>query len=514
MNNVEAMKHAKDGLDVLPDLLGHAADDTPVDEIPGDDLIRMKWYGVFHRQQTPGLFMMRLRIAGGRLTTAQARVISGIARDFGGDSLDLTTRQNIQLRHLTLVVIPEVWDRLGAVGITSMQTGMDNVRNYVGCPLAGLDGDELIDTTPIIAALGAAHLGAREFSNLPRKFNVAITGCREDCGQAQAQDLAFVPATRNVGGRRTVGFNVLVGGALGGTSPRLATPLAAFVLPSGVAALFTALLRVYRDHGPREQRGRARLKWLIAERGMEWLRDAVQREMGSLLLHPGIDAREHFGGDHLGAHRQREPEMYYAGLHVPVGRISADQLDGLARLASRYGSGEIRLTTGQNALIPNVRGSALSKLLAEPLLRELRPDPPAVWRNLVACTGIDYCHYSLIDTKSRAVELATDLEARGIVVPPETRIHISGCVHACARHRIGDIGLQGANVRVGDRIEEAADVYVGGRLGPDARLATLHSAKVPMTDMADVLASLIEDGTAGAERRPTPVEEAVAEVAG
>jgi ferredoxin-nitrite reductase len=235
MNKIEAIKREEDGLGVLPRLHAHATAETPVEEIADDDLVRMKWYGVFHRQLAPGRFMMRLRTPGGRLTSAQAEAIATSVRDFGSGDIDITTRQNVQVRGLALRDIPQVWERLERAGMTSLQSGMDNVRNYVGCPLAGLDADEVYDTTPLLAELGRAHLGLREYSNLPRKFNVSLAGCRDDCGHAIVHDLGFVPATRNVGGRPTVGFNVLVGGALGGTSPRLARPLDVFVAPSQVA---------------------------------------------------------------------------------------------------------------------------------------------------------------------------------------------------------------------------------------------------------------------------------------
>ncbi|MHB8575929.1 MAG: ferredoxin--nitrite reductase, partial [Dehalococcoidia bacterium] len=332
------------------------------------------------------------------------------------------------------------------------------------------------------------------FSNLPRKFNVAIAGCREDCGQSQTQDLAFVPATREIDGRRTAGFNVLAGGALGGTSPRLATPLDVFVRPEDVVEFFTAVLAVYRDNGPREQRAKARLKWLIAEWGEAGLRAAVERELGFPLLSAGTPQTVRTAGDHLGVHYQRVVGMKYVGLHVPVGRISAEQLEGLARLADEYGTAEVRLTVDQNVVLPNVTSMRLPRLLQEPLLRELRPDPSGIWRNLVACTGNDYCHFSLIDTKGRAVELARELERRGVSVPNGTRINVSGCVHACGKHHIGDLGLVGTTIRVGDRVDEAVDIFVGGRLGDDARLARLTREHVPLADLAAVAEELLGAG--------------------
>lgn len=493
MNQIEAIKTAKDGLDVWPDLVRYAAECTPIEDIPADDLQRFKWYGVFHRQQRPGTFMMRLRAPGGRLTAHQVRTIAEVAREFGHGSADVTSRQNIQLRDLVLHDIPTVIARLEAAGVSALQTGLDNVRNYMGCPLAGLDADEVIDTTPILEAIGRAHLKVREFSNLPRKFNLSIAGCREDCGHAQTQDLGFVPATRLIDGRAVVGFNVLVGGALGGTSPRLATPLDAFVEPHEAVDLFVALLRVFRDHGPRGKRAQARLKWLIEAWGEERLRDEVEAQLGRPLARAGEPTGHRTAGDHLGVHAQRDPGLSYVGLHVPVGRITAAQLTELARLSERYGGGEVRLTVDQNVILTHVRDEVLPDLLDEPLLQALRPEPGNLWRNLVVCTGNDYCHYSLIDTKTRAVELVTELERRGVDAAEGTRIHMSGCVHACGKHHVADIGLQGANVRIDGRVEEAADIFVDGRLGPGGRIGTRTGDRVPMTGMADALEGLLRE---------------------
>ena len=492
MNKFEQMKHDKDGLDVWPDLLRYAAENTPVEDIPEDDLNRMKWYGVFHRPQVPGTFMMRLRITGGGMTSTQARAIACLGREFGHGSVDITTRQNIQLRGLRLADIPTILERLSNAGMHTLQTGMDNVRNLIGCPLAGIDGMELFDSTPLLMAVAEVHqVAGKEFSNLPRKLNVSIAGCRDDCGHAQTQDLGFVPATTDIDGRRVAGFNVLVGGALGGTSPRLATPLDVFLKPSEVVGFFLSLMRIYRDNGPRGVRTKARLKWLIAEWGEERLRSAIEADMETTLRRAGTDERLHIAGDHLGIHPQRQVGMNYVGLHVPVGRITVEQLESVADLAERHGRGEIRLTIDQNLVIPFVPDSALSEFLAEPVVKVLRVNPPAVWRNLVACTGNDYCHFSLIDTKTHAFNLATDLERKGIQIPKGTRIHVSGCVHACGKHHVGDIGLQGTNIRLGSKVVEAADVYTGGHLGKDARLATKVLQNVHTGDLPVLVEALV-----------------------
>jgi ferredoxin-nitrite reductase len=500
VNKFEVMKAEKDGLDVWPDLLRYAAEDTPVDQIPEDDLQRMKWYGIFHRPQTPGTFMMRLRLPGGRATSAQLRVIAGFAAAGPHPYLDLTSRQNIQLRGFRLPDVPGMIGTLRGAGVLAQQTGLDNVRNVMGCPIAGLDGEEVLDATDVVEALVDPYLGNRAYSNLPRKFNVSVTGCRQDCGHAQTQDLGFIPATRD----GVAGFNVLVGGALGGTAPRLATPLDVFVEPHEVQALFLALLRVYRDHGPRERRTQARLKWLIEEWGEARLREAVVAELGQPLRPAGTDERSTVAGDHLGVHSQRQTGFSYVGLHVAVGHISADQLIEVSRLADVYGAGEVRLTLDQNVLIPHVPDASLPALLAEPLLKELRPEVPAIWRSLVACTGNDFCHYSLIDTKGTAVRVATELERRGVEAVPGTRIHISGCVHACAKHHIADIGIQGVNVRLDGKVEEAGDVFTGGRLGEDGRLAKRTQEKVLLTDLADAIEGLLTASSTATTNATTP----------
>ena len=493
MNRFEALKAEKDGLDVLPDLLRYAAQRTPIEQIPEDDLDRMKWYGVFHRKQTPGLFMLRLRIQGGQLSGEQLHALAAITRELGHGSADLTTRQNVQLRGLTLPDVPHVLQRLEAVGITTRQSGMDNVRNFIGCPLAGIDAAEVYDTRPLLRDLQRAFLGRHDFSNLPRKFNVSLAGCREDCGHAQTQDLGFLPAMRSVDGHRVVGFNVLVGGALGGTSPRLATPLDVFLPPAEIVPFFLALLAVYRDNGPREQRTKSRLKWLIEAWGENCLRAAVEQELGRPLQRAGSLQTLRTAGSHLGIHPQRTVNVNYVGLHVPVGRISADQLDGLGRIAAEYGAGEVRLTVDQNVVVPHVTDARLDRMMNDPLLKELSPNPSPVWRNLVCCTGSDYCHFSLIDTKSRAVELARTLEARGVNVPSGTRIHMSGCIHACGKHHVGELGLLGAKMRVDGEVVDAVHLFAGGRLGEDACLAVPVREGVTMEELPDAAEALLRE---------------------
>lgn len=488
MNKIEQIKAAKHPLDVIDDLARYAAQGFAA--IPEDDYERLKWYGLFMRRTTPGYFMLRLRIPNGILTAPQLREIANLAIVYGRGTADITTRQNIQLRWITIDQAPAIFERLRLVGLTSQQSGMDNVRNYVGCPIAGLDPDEVLDASYLTRALQDAILGRREYADLPRKFNIAVTGCREDCGHAQANDLGFTPAT---GPHGAVGFNVWIGGALGGKEPRLGEPLDAFVRPYEVVEVTCRILDVFRDEGPRESRLEARLKVLLKRRGSAWFREQVEARLGRPLPRAGKDEIRRHGGDHIGVHRQRQAGRVYVGLLVPVGRVRGEQLRELARLADAYGAGEIRLTTDQNVIIPHVAETALPDLLREPLLEDLSPHPSPVLRGLVSCTGNDYCHYSLIDTKGRALELAAalDRELGGLPFGHRLRIHLSGCPHACGQHHIADIGLQAARVRRNGAIHDAVDVFLGGRLGRDGRLATKTHDNVTFEDLPLLLANVI-----------------------
>ena len=491
VNKIEVLKSAKDGLDVLPDIQRYAAlaaaGRDP--QIPAEDFERFKWYGLFHRKPTPGRYMLRMRIPGGVLTSEQMAAIGEIANAVGRGGADITSRMNIQLRWLTIADAPWALQRLAAAGLNSQQSGMDNVRNIVSCPLSGLTGDELIDTRALAARMQQAIVGGKRFSNLPRKFNLSVTGCREDCSHAQTHDLSYVPATRD----DVAGFNVLVGGALGGMSPEYARPLDVFVGEDGAVDLTTSILEVYRDHGLREKRKESRLKWLLRAWGMERFRAAVERQFGRELLRAGTPLSDRHGGDHIGVTAQRDPERHTVGCLVPVGRITGDDLIEFARLANSYGTAELRLTVQQNVLIPNVSAARIPALLSEPLLQRYSPTPSAFMRSMVACTGNDYCAFALIDTKGEALKLAEALDDRYAVADDAepVRLQISGCPHACGQHRAGEIGLLGARKRIEGEIVDVANVYSGGRLGDDARFGELATPNVTMVDLPERVADQI-----------------------
>lgn len=491
LNKFEKLKAEKDGLAVKDELeqfarIGWEA----MDELDRD--YRLKWLGIFFRPVTPGRFMLRMRMPNGILTSGQLRVLANAVQRYGEDgNADITTRQNIQLRGIRLEDIPDIFRTFEQAGLTSIQSGMDNVRNITGSPVAGIDADELIDTRGIIRKVQDMITnngeGNRSFTNLPRKFNIAIAGCRDNSVHAEINDIAFVPAYKE--GR--LGFNVLVGGFFSAKRCAAAIPLNAWVDPRDVVALCEAILIVYRDHGLRANRQKSRLMWLIDEWGLEKFRAAVEQQLGHPLLTAAPkdeilwDKR-----DHIGIHAQKQPGLNYVGLHIPVGRFYAQDMFDLARIAEVYGSGELRLTVEQNVIIPNVPDSRLSSLLKEPLLQRFSVNPGHLMRGLVSCTGAQFCNFALIETKNRATALIQELEEE-LVMPRAVRIHWTGCPNSCGQPQVADIGLMGTKTRRDGKTLDAVDIYMGGKVGKEAELGTCVMKAIPCDELKPVLRSLL-----------------------
>src|SRR6202521_5604005 len=327
----------------------------------------LKWVGVFFSKLAPGKFMMRIRMPNGFVSSVQLRTIAELSRRLGNSVLDITTRQQIELRGFTLDTVPEIWEKLRGVNLSTLQTGIDNVRNINGCAMAGLTPHELFDASPVVHELDRIIVGTDgnpEFTNLPRKFNIVVTGCTENCTHSEAQDIALVPAQK--AGR--LGFNVLVGGKMGSGGCTVASPLNVFVEIFQAAAVVVELIKIYRDHGPREARSKCRFAFLIEEWGIRRLRAELVARFGHELAFQGRDMRGSAHADHLGASSQKQASLVAVGLCIPTGRVNPDQLDELARLADVYGNGEIRLTIGQNAIIPNVPAEHVAELLEAPVL--------------------------------------------------------------------------------------------------------------------------------------------------
>ena len=487
-NPIERIKSEKPGLDILDEIHELAAQHGGWESIEPGDRERLKWIGTFFRKPTPGRFMMRLRITNGRLTAAQLAALAELSRRLGSGVMDLTTRQQIELRDIRIRDVPEILDSLRDIDLSSLQTGMDNIRGANTCALSGLTPNELFDAAPVGEEFTRMFLGNREYTNLPRKLNVAFTGCLENCIHAETQDIAMTPAT---GPGDVAGFNVVVGGKMGSGGMTAAQPLNAFVKPEDAARLAATITLLFRDEGSREKRTRARLAFLLDDWGVEKFREQLVEHWGADLLPAGRDARRDNHADHLGVNSQRQEGLYSVGLCVPTGRTCADEMTELARLASAYGSGAIRLTVGQNAIIADVPEANLPGLLGQPLLSRLSPDAPPFTRGLVSCTGNDYCNLALIETKSVSRRVAEALDTCYPDAAP-LRMYWSGCPAGCGNHYAADIGFQGGKTRFEGEIVDAVTIFAGGSTGPNSRPARKLAEQVPVSTLGAVLPGLIE----------------------
>jgi len=500
LNKVEQIKLERHPLEVRQAILDTYSKEgiESLHAVPGE-VERLKWVGIYPQKQGGDAFMMRVKVPGGVLTPEQARVIGRIASDFangpipnphfGNNFLDMTTRQDVQMHWLRMGDIPEIWRRLEEAGITTVQACGDSARNVLCCPVSGLGHEEVIDAYPVAQAISNYFTGNREYANLPRKFKMSVTGCLEDCAQAEINDIGMLPARLEDG---TLGFNLRVGGGLS-DGPRMASDIDVFVRPEEAVEITRGIAQVFGELGDRENRWTARMRYLVQELGPEGFREELEKRVDFELTPAGEDLTKRYRGDHVGVHPQKEDGLYYVGLNVPVGRMSGEDFEEAGRLAEEYGS-EVRLATDQNLIVTGVAEDRLDNLLAKPLLERYSPNPGAFERGVVACTGSEFCRFGIVETKIRAVEWAREMDERvGDGIGQEAvRMHFSGCSASCAQPQIGDIGFRGETAKTKDDIVEGVDIGLGGSLGRDAAFIDWVEGAKPADDVPDALFAVFE----------------------
>jgi ferredoxin-nitrite reductase len=498
LNKVEKIKLERHPLEVYEAVKAtYSKDLAAIDEVPGE-VERLKWVGIYPQKQGGDAFMLRVKVPGGILTPEQARVVGRIASDFangpipnphfGNNFLDLTTRQDVQMHWLKMGDIPEIWRRLEEVGITTVQACGDSARNVLCCPVSGLGREEVIDAYPVAQAISEYFTGNREYANLPRKFKMSVTGCLEDCAQAEINDIGMLPARLADG---TVGFHLRVGGGLS-DGPRMASDIDVFVRPQDAVEIARGVAQVFGELGDRENRWTARMRYLVQELGPEGFREELEKRVSVELTPAGEDLTRRYRGDHVGVHPQKEEGLFYVGLNVPVGRMSGAQFEEAGSLAEEYGE-EVRLATDQNLVVTGVREERLEDLLAEPLLRRYSPNPGAFERGVVACTGSEFCRFGIVETKIRALEWASEMDRRVDDPGQEAvRMHFSGCSASCAQPQIADIGFRGETAKKGRSLVEGVDIGLGGSLGRDAAFIDWVEGAKPADEIPEALARVFE----------------------
>jgi sulfite reductase beta subunit-like hemoprotein len=484
-NSVERLKLEKAPLTIIDELPRLIA--TGYADIPEEDIVRLKWWGLYHDKPKIGTFMLRIKLPAGRITPAQLRAVGELSNEFGRGEGELSTRQTIQLHHLQLAALPQVFDRLAVAELTTAGACGDAVRNVTGCPVAGLAHDELFDVTPIVDEVTSFFYGNPDYSNLPRKHKISISACADRCNAPEINCIALVGAIRD----GEEGFAVLVGGGLSSV-PRLARELGVFVRKDEALPVLRALLDAWQeDLRYRISRVKARLKFMVDDYGPDGMRLEVERRLGHALPPFTLPPHPATHTDHLGVHAQKQRGRATVGIPVHVGLVTGDRLIALADLADRHG-GDVRVTRQQNLVLTGVPsaevGGAVDALGS--IGFELHANP--VRGGSIACTGEPHCNFSVTETKTRLDTLIQHLEARFGPEIADLRLHLDGCPHACAQHWVGDLGFQGTTIRdESGKRRQAYEIYVRGALGADAAIGRPLFRRVPSDEMDEVVAGLV-----------------------
>ncbi|GAA2941466.1 sulfite reductase SirA [Microbacterium luteolum] len=506
LNANEEFKLADDGLNVRERIETIYAKGGFASIDPTDLHGRFRWWGLY-TQRKPGIdggrtaqlepheledeyFMLRVRIDGGQLTTQQLRVIGEISTEFARDSADLTDRQNVQLHWVQVEDVPEIWRRLEEVGLSTTEACGDVPRVILGSPVAGIAADEIIDPTPQIQEIADRFIGDATLANLPRKFKTAITGHPSQDVVHEINDCAFVAVEHPELG---IGYDLWVGGALS-VVPRLGERLGVFVAPDRVAEVWHGVTRIFRDYGYRRLRNKARLKFLLADWGVERFREVLETEYLDSPLPDGPAAPKPTSlGDHVGVHAQKDGR-FFVGAAPLVGRVSGSTLTALADLAEVHGSQRVRTTPHQKLIVLDVPEPEVENLIAGLDAIGLSARPSLFRRGTIACTGIEYCKLAIVETKANAAEAITQLEQRLGELEPEIgrpiTLHVNGCPNSCARIQIADIGLKGQLVSIDGEQVPGYQVHLGGGLAnvdrEEAGLGrTVRGLKVAADGIAD-----------------------------
>jgi ferredoxin-nitrite reductase len=450
----------------------------------GTDVFRHKFFGLFYAAPAQDAFMCRLRMPNGILTAHQLRGIADIAEQHGGGYAHVTTRANLQIREIGATHALAVLMAVQELGLTSRGAGADNIRNITGSPTAGIDPQELIDTRPLARALHHHILNHRELYGLPRKFNIAFDGGGQVAVLEDTNDIGFVAVRVEdaAGVAPGVYFRMQLGGITGHGD--FARDTGVLLTPEQCVPLAVAVVRVFIAHGDRTDRKRARLKYVLEAMGLDRFMEEVAKELPftplRLPLSACVPRAPIVRHGHIGVHPQKQSGLSYLGVVLPVGRLGAAELRGLADIAAEFGSGTARLTVWQNLILSDIPNARVAEAESRIAALGLGTKASSIRGGLVACTGNTGCKFSATDTKGQALAIADHLESR-IALDQPVNIHLTGCPNSCAQHYVGDIGLLG--IKVGDDMVEGYTIFVGGGAGSDRRLAREIYPNLPMADV-------------------------------
>lgn len=466
-----------------------------------------KWWGIYTQGDGLGVtggkggegnasdyFMMRVGLPNGLLTAHQLHVMADLTEKYARGVADITTRQNIQWHWLTIEALPEIVDALHAIGLSPKGACGDVVRNVTGCPLAGIDGHELLDASPLALEIAHKLTANPKYYNLPRKFKISVTGCPIWCSYPEINDVALTALKRVKDGKEEIGYSLRVGGGLS-TEPHLAVRLNAFIPQDKAYAAVEAVCDVFREQDAlRESRTHARIKYLFMKHGWtaEQMLAAIEAKLGYTFdpCEEGPIAEDVYR-DHVGIHQQRDPKLSYIGATVLNGRLNPTQLHALASLSETYGDGHLRATIGQNIVLVNIPNEHVHAVAEKIRELGLQVEPTVFFRGAVACTGTEFCKLAIAETKGFNQWLVGELEERLPGFDQQLRLHVTGCTNSCGQSWIADLGLEGKKIKKDGKMVDAFYFCVGGALGEYAGIARQIGFRAAAEDCPEAIERLL-----------------------
>jgi sulfite reductase (ferredoxin) len=466
-----------------------------------------KWWGIYTQGDGLGVtggkggegnaseyFMMRIGLPNGLLTSHQLHVIANITAKYARGVADITTRQNIQLHWLTIEALPEIVEALTEIGLSPKGACGDVVRNVTGCPLAGLDGHEVLDASPLAVEIAHKLTANPEFYNLPRKFKISVTGCPIWCSYPEINDVGLTALKRVKNGREEIGYSLRVGGGLS-TEPHIAVRLNAFIPQKKAYDAVKAVVEIFREQEAlRESRTHARIKYLFMKHGWtaESMLAAVEEKIGFKFdpCDEGPIADDLYR-DHVGVHRQKQEGLSYIGATVLNGRLNPEQLHALAKLAETHGDGHLRATIGQNIVLVNLPNAKVGEVVEQIVALGLQVEPTVFYRGAVACTGTEFCKLAIAETKGFAKWLVGEMEERLPEFDQQLRLHVTGCTNSCGQSWIADIGLEGKKIKKDGKMVDAFYFCVGGAVGEHAGIARMIGYRAAAEDCPEAIERLL-----------------------
>lgn len=493
----EVAKRKKFPLDQWDDLVAH----SEAGKYPkGTDVLAFKYQGLFYVAPAQDSYMSRLRFAGGILPSFQLRRVADLAETYGGGYADVTTRANLQIRQIKADSAIAFLEGLHEAGIVNRGSGADNIRNITGSPTAGIDPQELIDTRALSRAMHHYILNHREMYGLPRKFNIAFDGGGKISAVEDTNDIGFsavrVSAAVNDADGKPVEAGVYFRLALGGITGHkdFARDEGILLAPDECIPVAAAIVRVFIDHGDRTDRKKARLKYLLDAWGHPKFVAETEKVLGRKLRRLPLEACEPRPAvdkqGHIGFFPQKQPGKVYVGVVLPVGRMTVEQMRGIADVADRFGSGTIRLTVWQNLIVSDIDAANTDAVRDALAKLNLATSATSIRAGLVACTGAAGCKYAAAHTKQHGLQLADYLEPR-VQVDTPLNIHLTGCPHSCAQHYMGDIGLLATKIEQGDDMVEGYHMFVGGGYGADQGIGREVIRNVVAADLGPTIERLL-----------------------